>query len=349
MLGAFGNGFEQLRQSTGLASLTVAIVSHQDVIWARGFGCADFTQGTQATADTIYGVGSVTKTFTATMLMQFVDEGKVALSDPVEKYLPGAQFKSPSGSMVSPTFLELASHTSGMPRDIADLNNIPTNIAAMVAQMQATTGVAEPGTTYEYSNFGYMVLGQVLAQVAGVTYEEYVTAHILQPLGMTSSSFSVPSVPANGYATPYTSASAADATTYIDWGFYNPSAGLITTALDMAQFMKLQFLNGSVNGVQLLTPAAVAQMQQPVTTSATGLAGSAIGWELYVPGSTGLTLVGKDGEINGFASQMVFVPNSSLGVFLMTNTLNATNEGNIPLQLLEGAETAIVQVLQAAQ
>jgi CubicO group peptidase (beta-lactamase class C family) len=352
VLTGFDQGFEtQIRDPNQLPSVAVSIVHGSNVIWARGFGCADMTQQTAATAETIYGVGSVTKMFTAVMLMQLRDAGKLQLTDPVNMHVPGVEYQSPSGQTVSPTFEQLASHSSGLP----DTLTTATTFEGLVQQLQSTSAESEPGTAYLYSNLGYTVLGQALAQIAGQPYEQYIADHILQPLGMSSSSFNVPTVPQAGYATPYISVEAtsggvqAQATTYQNQGLNNPAGGLTSTTMDMARFVMLQFTGGMANGAQIVSSASLQEMlQQVMTAGPEPLTGIGLGWQFYVP-QQGMDFVGKDGFIEGFIADIVFVPGTPVGVFLVTNLGNIADPGNTPITILGAGEEVLARLIPAIQ
>jgi CubicO group peptidase (beta-lactamase class C family) len=348
----FDQGIGQFRAMHNLASMSVAIVYGQDVIYARGFGCADLTAQTPATPPTIYDVGSVTKMMTATMLMQLRDAGKLQLNDPVNMYVPEATYLSPSGMTISPTFQQLASHSSGLPRDAA---TIPTTNEQLFQELQMTTAVSEPGTAFLYSNFGFAVLGQVLAQIAGQPYEQYVEQNILAPLGMTSSTFTPPaSAPSPGWATPYDRVMVtaqgvqADARPYLTFGPYFPALGLYSTALDMAQFIKLQFRDGPAGGDQILSGSTLQEMRQQVISAAPALVGIGIGWEIYVPGTNVNPIIGKDGADEGFQAQMMFVPGANVGVFVVANTAS-TSDPTVPQLMFETAEAILLRLVPPIQ
>ena len=348
----FNQGIAQFRTMHNLASMSVAIIYDQDVVYAHGFGCADLTAQTAATPQTIYDVGSVTKMMTATMLMQLRDAEKLQLDDPVNKYMPEATYRSPSGMTISPTFQQLASHSSGLPRDAA---TIPTTNAQLFQELQTTTAVSEPGTAFLYSNFGFAVLGQVLAQIAGQPYEQYVEQNILAPLGMTSSTFTPPaSAPSPGWATPYDSVMVtaqgvqADARSYLTFGPYFPALGLYSTALDMARFIKLQFRNGPAGGDQILSGSTLQEMRQQVIGAAPALVGIGICWEIYVPGTDVNPIIGKDGADEGFQAQMMFVPGANVGVFVVANTAS-TSDPTVPQLMFETAEAVLLRLVPPIQ
>jgi CubicO group peptidase (beta-lactamase class C family) len=175
-------------------SVTAGVILGNQLIWTKSYGDADMAKHLPADKDTVYRIGSITKMFTAVMLEQLVDAGKVHFTDPVDKYFPEidtVQGKSPWAPPV--TFFELATHTSGMGREP---DNTPEYVKGSVADWEKTLIAAlphthfifEPGTHFSYSNIGYATLGAALARVAGEPYLEYVPKHIFAPLGMTHTS-----------------------------------------------------------------------------------------------------------------------------------------------------------------
>jgi len=176
-----------------IGSVTVGIVSGKQLIWTKSYGDADMEKKIPADAGTVYRIGSITKMFTALMLEQLVETGKVHLSDPVEKYFP--EIKDVKGAFpdAAPiTLIQLATHTSGLGREPDD---VAIATAGPVAEWEKTLIAAlphlkydfEPGTRFSYSNIGYAILGAALSRAAGEPYVEYVPKHIFAPLGMTHS------------------------------------------------------------------------------------------------------------------------------------------------------------------
>jgi CubicO group peptidase (beta-lactamase class C family) len=319
-LTAIANQVEAARLSRSVAGLAVGIVFDQSVIFAQGFGCASLSPPTEATAQTVFEMASITKTFTATMLMQLRDAGRLQLDDPVNRYVPEAVYLAPDGSTVSPTFRELAAHTSGLPRD---MRPVPRTVAELFQRLPSIQAQSEPGSEYFYSNLGYAVLGQVLAQIAGQSYDDYVTANILVPLGMAGSGFDPAPLRAQlatGYRSVQVTPSGvmAVAARLVDpQGAYNPAGGLLSSAADMVRFLMLQFRDGPVGGDQILSAASLAEMWQPVAPTE-GTASSTIGW--FVNEFGGQTIVCKNGGLPGFNTQMCALPQAKLGVVLLGNT-----------------------------
>jgi CubicO group peptidase (beta-lactamase class C family) len=399
-LGPLTGFLEEQRSQLGLPGMSVAVVLDQQVIYARGFGCADLALQTPAAPGTAYLMGSVTKMLTATMLMQLRDAGKLQLDDPVDKYVPGLHYLSPSGATVSPTFRELVSHTSGLPDYIPnDPALLPSTNDDLLKELPSVVAVSEPGTQALYSDLGFDVLGYALSTIAGEPYESYVNNHILRPLEMADSGFVpndqktaalvqaltalpateaaqlamnpklkpsdiaqlvslyppdeaaqilaalpsgeasqvaalVPSQPPvtvghdpllDDLATAYTTLNPAGTSgTPASPGFFTgasaPTGGMISTVLDLAKFLMLQFRDGSAGGDQVLSGSSLAEMQQPIAALDSTVS-FGMGWEIFPASSAtnGLTLIGKNGAAQGYQAQIQFVSGTKLGIAIAAN------------------------------
>ena len=324
-------GLQTLRDQKNIASISVAAVDDQNLVFSASAGCADLDQQTPATPQTIYMIGSVTKTFTATMLMQLRDAGYLNLDDPVSAYEPQVQYPSPAGTLVSPTFRQLASHASGLPRT---LNPEPGSVADLFSAVQNTTALSDPGTAYLYSNLGFAVLGNALAQMAGMPYEQYISTYILQPLGMNDSMFVPDTAHAAQLATGYTAIRAtADGlrdrpVAAAQRGVFDPGGGLLSSADDMARYLELYFNDNS----PLLSAASRQEMYQPViaaneTDSGTAPKGydATIGW--FTLTTNPVPYISKDGAWAGFTAFVALFPQGKVGVVVLENVDSAIANG----------------------
>src|SRR5580698_488247 len=182
-----------LRSDNLNGSISAALVKNGQVIWAEAQG--DAGSG-PADTNTVYRIASITKMFTATLFLQLVEEGKVRMDDPVEKYVP--EVKSIQGYADQPpvTLRELASHTSGLRREpeLADRDDGPVDQweNKLLACIPATSFDSRPGTGFLYSNIGFAILGLALERAAGEPYVQLVQKRIFTPLHMDHSFFSVP-------------------------------------------------------------------------------------------------------------------------------------------------------------
>jgi CubicO group peptidase (beta-lactamase class C family) len=309
---------ERDRQRAGLASVAVAIVHGETVLLAAGYGCANLARGTPATPDTLYRVGSVTKLFEATALMQLRDAGHLRLDDPVAKSVPAVWFEGPGGERAFPTWRQLASHTAGLPR------SIPTTVGTaseLFRYLERERGLSAPGARYAYSNLGFVVLGQSLAELAGERYHAYVHRHIFEPLGMRSSTFDAGAVPGDRLAAGYLRLDRSGD----GWSGYAasyrppfpPSGTALSSANDIGRFLQLQFRRALPGEPQVLAPATIREMWRPVASVGPFGGSAAIGW--FVAPYGPYTLVRKDGGLPGFTAHVALVPEARLGAAAFVN------------------------------
>ncbi|MCG8506655.1 MAG: beta-lactamase family protein, partial [Sphingomonadales bacterium] len=183
--------------------LSVAIVEGDEVVYAKGFGFANKSNGIPADADTLYYIGSTTKALTATLAMILRDQGIVALDAPVQDYLP-ASTRVPRPTGQSPiTLRHLLSHTAGLPKDPPNRKNLKIegpidpavwdvyNIPDLYEALATTELESAVGETWRYSNMGMGLAGHVLERAAGKPYEALLKEHILEPLGMSDTAITL--------------------------------------------------------------------------------------------------------------------------------------------------------------
>jgi len=156
------------------AGLSVAVISDQDLLWAKGLGYADYARQIPATPQTIYRIASITKLFTATMLMQLRDAGQVQLDDPLTRYLPPSfTIISPFPDAKAPTLRQVVSHTAGLPReapfDYEEAVPIPS-IEVILDEIREIELLVPPMTEWRYSNLGVALLGHALERIAHQPY-----------------------------------------------------------------------------------------------------------------------------------------------------------------------------------
>lgn len=286
---------------------TVVVARGGDLLYARGFGERDRERHLPATPETVYPIGSVTKTFTAAAVMQLVEEGRVALDDPVTTYLP--QF--PRWSAV--TVRHLLSHTSGIPltspawRALWDRELPPADYVRVLAD----TLVSAPGAQFRYANTGYMVLGLVIEAVTGRPYGDVLAERVFRPLGMRSARMCATRDPDTLYARGYGRLVGAVAPT--TEGSIVPlfSAG----ALCMSAPDLLRWARALVEG-RVVSPAGFARMARSDTA---GGAPTEYGFGL-APGRLGAhATVWHNGAVAGAQAQMLTLPEDSLYVVILTN------------------------------
>ena len=162
-----------------LPSITAAVLRDGEPVWETAVGAADVAAQREATPDTQYRVGSITKTFTAAAIMQLRDEGKLDLEDTLDKHIEGAAH--------APTLRRLLSHTSGLQRETHDDAWLHARFAAvpeLLETLDRAEQVLPAGARFHYSNLAFALLGIVVERVSGMPYAEYVQERLLAPLGL---------------------------------------------------------------------------------------------------------------------------------------------------------------------
>jgi len=262
------------------AGVVTLVARHGRVASLEAVGYQDLETKTPMRTDTIFRLASVTKPVTCAGIMILVDEGRVSLIDPVEKFLP--EFKglklNPCGTragynceLVTPSrpvnILDLMTHTSGLQGSTPGGGTPPGTLAERVAAVHGATLLFEPGTAWNYSNIGIAALGRIIEIVASQPYDRFLAERIFQPLAMKDTFFFVPPDKANRVASVYTyEAGGLQLVPMAPPQFPAPEGGLFGTVGDMARFNQMLLNKGTLDGQRILSAAAVEAM----TTSQTG-------------------------------------------------------------------------------
>jgi CubicO group peptidase (beta-lactamase class C family)/D-alanyl-D-alanine dipeptidase len=307
-----------------LPGLSIALVDGPRIVWARGFGYANTADSTPATAETPYRVASVSKLFTDIGVMQLVERGAVALDSPVTNYLSDFSPANPFGPPV--TLRQILSHRAGVVREPPVGHYFdPTSpsLAATVRSLNATSLVYAPGTATKYSNAAIAAAGYVLERTQRVPYAEYMARAVLQPLGMSASSFAPDSatVARRARGMMWTlDGRTFDAPTF-PLGI-GPACELTTTMLDLGRFLSALFAGGQgVNG-RVLQPGTLDQMWGVQFGGAGAASGYGLGFA--VSQLEGRLRIGHSGWHYGFGTEVAALPHERLGVALST-TADAAN------------------------
>ena len=285
--------------------------------------------------DTVFEIGSVTQVFTSLLLADMVRRGEVALTDPVEKYLPQS-IKVPSRGGRRITLVDLSTHTSGLPRLPANLK--PANPANPYAdyspdrlyEFLSTYKLwRDIGTGFEYSNVGAGLLGQALAQRAGMSYEALVRSRITEPLGMGSTAITLSPQMKARLAVGHNAKLAA----VPNWDFQAlaASAALRSTANDQVTFLAA-CLGGAPSP---LAPAMAAMLKTRRPTILPGME-MALGWAVTETG-----IVWANGSTGGYRSFLGFQPKSRVGVVVLSNTFTDAGLNDIGMHLLDAGRSPL--------
>ena len=326
----------------GVGGATVGVIKGSALVWAKGYGLADIEARTPASEKTIYRIGSITKPFTAVMLLQLVERGTVRLTDPVEKYLPEINRITGRSAGPAPVTLEqVATMMSGIGREPDDLKKFLVGPVerwedVMIEALARTKYDEQPGSKYLYSNIGYAALGAALGRAAKRPYVDYMREAVIKPLGMTTTDFvpssSIRPALAKGYELRDGKPDGEQpAREHEGRGYKVPNGALYTTVADLAKFVALWLGEGPES---VLKRATIADTFTRVPANAT----YGVGFQVMRRGAN--TFYGHGGSVAGYRAQMLYHPASKTGVIVMRNvgggSFNATSVASRLLTLLVG-------------
>ena len=309
----------QLR-NRNIAGAVVSVVKDGQVLFQKGYGYADVEEKKPVLPDqTLFRPGSISKLFTATAVMQLVEQGKLDLDRDINDYL---DFAIPKTYPEPVTLRQLLTHTGGFEEILKNLfvahqSDIKPLRTYLVNEMPAR--IFAPGKIPSYSNYGFTLAGYIVERVSGEKFERYVENHILKPLGMNHSTFDqpLPTELAPQMSKGYLSASKKPR----DFEFVQvvPAGALTTTAADMTRFMLAFLQDGAVDGVSILKPETVRQMETRQFEFHPKLPGLGITFMEYL--TDPVRIIAHGGDTVYFHSDMILVPDAHLGYFLSYNTL----------------------------
>jgi len=319
-----------------IAGAAVSVVKDGKPFFAKGYGYADLENGIPVDPEqTGFRIGSVTKLFTWTAVMQLVEQGKLDLDADINTYL---DFHIPDTYPQPITLKHLLTHTPGFEDRFfevlaSDTNDLLPTREWLVSHMPAR--VRPPGIAAAYSNYGTSLAGYIVARVAGQPYDQYIQENILNPLGMVHSTAQSP-IP------PDLRPQASVGYTYVDGGFqafpdylgqpaFVPAAAMSASATDMARFMITHLQNGrysdaNIPEVRILKEATAQQMHSTLYTPDPRLSGTTYGFFDF--SDNGQRTLGHSGESHPFNTLLLLLPDQNLGVFVSYNSEGGGNLTN---------------------
>ncbi len=302
-----------------IPGLSLAIVTENQLRWQKGYGKADLENPVPATASTVYRIASVTKPITAVAAMQLVEKGKLDFDAPIQKYAPGFPTKN-----YPITTRQLLGHLSGIrnyKRGEGERANRYHTLTDALGIFKDDPLDFEPGTKFSYTTFGYTLLGAVIEGASGMSFADYLRAHVFKPAGMQHTQvddlFAIIPNRARGY-TPI-SFGQFDGNyrnpVLMDSSYKIPGGGLVSTVEDLARFA-IAAQNGA-----LIKPETFAEMSKSQKTRDEQETGYGYGW--YVRGDGGFSTVPDavwhGGVQPGFTGNLWLLPQKRLAVVILTN------------------------------
>jgi CubicO group peptidase (beta-lactamase class C family) len=346
--------YNDYAQRNHYPAMAYGIVYNGRLVAEGSKGYADVEKKIEVTKQSDFRIASMTKSFVSVAILQLRDQGKLKLDDPASLYIPELKGqKGPASDAPEITIRHLLSHSAGFPEDNpwGDRQLADTDEELLALVRNGISFSNSPGISYEYSNLGFTLLGYIVRKVSGQTYEDYITEHILQPLGMTHTYFEYSKVPSQDLVHGYRwlNEKWVEQPLLHD-GAYGAMGGMITTIGDLSKYTGFMLdawpsRSGPEEGP--LKRSSRREMQQPWTFNSLNPQFS------YYPGGPvcalvsaycyglrwskdckGRTMVGHTGGLPGFGSNWMILPDYGVGVLFFANSTYA-NAAAINMQVLD--------------
>lgn len=307
-------------QHYDVGAAVVAVVHDGETVFAKGYGHSDIHSRAAVDPDeTLFRVGSISKLFTWTAIMQLVEKGEISLDDDVNEYL--TRFQIPEAYDEPVRIRHLLTHTPGFEDAglgfVIVFDETLVKPLAEALETHVPERVRPPGVYTAYSNFGTALAGLIVANVSGLSFEDYVEKNIFAPLGMVNSSFREPlpddlaAQMATGYLYKDGAPTAGEFEILANVG---PAGGLSATATDLARFMIAHMQKGEYEGARILTEESVSEMHKRAFALDPRLPGMALGF--YEMEYNDRRLIGHAGDTIFFHSQLAIIPSLDMGIIV---------------------------------
>ncbi len=306
--------------------LSISIVFDDDVILSKGYGFCDLAQKLPVTEHTLFLIGSCTKAFTAAALCSLAEEGKVALDDVVQKYIPEF-FIVDHERTADLTIRDLLAHRTGIARyDPVWIYSQPprTSIIELLKYFEPACALREK---FQYNSFMYTLAGIIIERITNDTWEEFISSRIFKPLAMNNSLVSLEHTPhSDNFSLPYAQINGINTSIpFFKTSCINPSGGIISSARDMANWLKWHIntscLTTNIVSRRVLKEAYTIQIPLPIPYEEEKVyyhSGYGLGW--FIGKYRGYNFVSHNGDIDGFSSELAFIPEKKIGLVILTNS-----------------------------
>lgn len=321
----FDNLVKKAMARWAVPGLAIAAIKDGKIVHLKAYGLAVPEAQLPATTETMFAIGSITKSFTSTLMVMLADEGMLDLDRPITGYLPDFEFMN-KNMTASITARDLLSHRTGMPRHDVLWYAGAFGRDEMVRRVRFLKPTKHPREAFQYNNLMFMVAGHMAGRVTKTTWEEQVRRRLLKPLGMESTRISFLHFLSSG----------APAIGYFGRGVMRvpisprntdpigPAASVYSTIEDMARYLRFHMNNGVVRGARLISAERMAELRTPhIDVRRQGrwleLGDVAYGLGFYVSSYRSRRTVYHTGFIDGYGGLLSFMPEHKAGVVILSN------------------------------
>ena len=343
-----------------IPAIAYGIVVDNELVISSGMGVINVETGSPASPKSAFRIASMTKSFTAMAIMKLRDEGKLSLSDPAGKYIAEISYLEYPTTDAGPIDIKnLLTMTAGFPEDNPwgdrQLDENDQMLMTLVKQGISFSNV--PSYDYEYSNTGYALLGNIVSQVSGVPFQEYIQESILHPLGMDQTYWEYDNVPPDNLALGYCWEDEQwKLEPMLHDGSYGSMGGLITSIEDFSKYVSFQLSAWPARSNEETGPIKRSSLREMQTAQSSSLnlenkdfngdqcpSISGYGYGLRISKDCkGIKRIGHSGALPGFASSYTFYPDYGVGIMAFGNL---TYTGPLPLSKIEKLLFETVQLV----
>lgn len=311
---------QSLVNTGGIPGIAIAITKGEDLVYSKGFGVANIETKEKLGPENIFHIASVSKTFTATAVMQLYQKGKLDINKTLVTYLP--YFKLDDERYKTITIKQMLNHTSGMP-DVEDYEweKAVADEGAAERYTRSLAGkkmISNPGTEFHYSNMAFDVMADLIAKVSGMPFEKYVKENILTPLEMKESSFYAPEIKKLLRTSPHSGNPPRVSPIYPYNRMHAPSSTLNTNVLELSHWAIANMNNGKYKTKQFLSPATLSMMMTPTfMIDSSNKRSVGLSWFIYP--YRGMTNYEHGGADLGYRSVLTLIPEKKIGIVILCN------------------------------
>lgn len=322
--------FENARQEWQIPGMAIAIVKDNEVILSKGYGVRDIREPDSVNENTLFGIASPTKAFTAAAIMKLVEQEKLSLDDRVVDYLPYFELYDPYVTKEM-TIRDLLCHRSGLETFSGDLlwfasKYTRKEILERTKYLKSSFGFR---SNYGYSNIMFLAAGEIVAAVSGVSWDEYIKSNFFEPLEMNLSNTSINDLKQSlNIATPHFNVdNELIPLKFVNCDNMSPALGINSSVADMSNWMITQLNKGKFKDKEIFSEESSKQMWTPQTILKTSSLDSTMHFQTYGLGwylfdYHGKLIVNHSGGLDGMISHIALIPEENIGLIVLTNSIS---------------------------
>lgn len=284
------------------------------------FGKANLENGQDATPETLFQIGSITKVFTATAAMQLVDNWKIELDEPVKRYLPDFQLADAEATDTLTVHHLLTHHTGFWGDDFTSYGSGDDALGKAITALKGIRQLTRPGETFAYCNAGFQVLGALLEKFHGKPAEQAIQERVIKAIGLERSTFSLEEAVLHPLAVGYNTLTSEEPELAKPYSITRAMAAagtIMGTVGDLVKFAEFHLGDGKAEDKRVLSSGAIAEMQRIQVKAANLAPNWGLGW--WVQDAAGVKLIGHGGSTNGHRANLAVVPDRRFAVASLTN------------------------------